>query len=436
MPLNLNDLIKKAKDKGITSSHTNNSLGQLIRPWQQESVLFGHTKIQETYWQQTDNTTENKVATNSQQSDYKQVTNKQQAKVIINETDNKETTQPTTLSTTKLQQTNNYSAIKASFSSLVGLQRAIIVFIYNECKIARSKITESLTLEHISMALKASKGCIKTTIQRLEAKGFIERVVFKNGRGGWSKYAIPDLLFQELLQYESNNKLATNRQQIGNNQTTQLATQLTTEGSVDSSNYIKNTTTTLPEAFKQIDCSPLVEIGFDESHIIQIHREYIQKPELSLSAEIIQNSINALAFDLKHNNIANTFKRPTIVVFISLLKQGKPYSSVTPEKCLSPREEAMKEYLLAQEKKNLKTLEVEIKAKELALQEWICNLTDETLLEFNQDNESCPNGMPEKLYQLSRRKKALALAKEYFDAVIWPKERKKVLSEESNVKQM
>ena len=39
--------------------------------------------------------------------------------------------------------------------------------------------------------------------------------------------------------------------------------------------------------------------------IIQIFREYEKKPELTLSAEIIQDSINALAFDLKHNNITN-----------------------------------------------------------------------------------------------------------------------------------
>ena len=46
MPLNLNDLMKKAKDRGITTSlQANSNPSQLIRPWQQESVLFETTNI-------------------------------------------------------------------------------------------------------------------------------------------------------------------------------------------------------------------------------------------------------------------------------------------------------------------------------------------------------------------------------------------------------
>ena len=101
-------------------------------------------------------------------------------------------------------------ATKIHFSSLVGLQRTLVIFIYNECKIARSNTTESLTLEHISKTINTATGCIKTTLQRLESKGFIERTEYKNGRGGWSKYSIPHQQFQEILQYETNNKPTTN----------------------------------------------------------------------------------------------------------------------------------------------------------------------------------------------------------------------------------
>ena len=427
MPLNLNDLMEKAKNRGITTSlRSNNNPGQLIRPWQQESVLFETIHKTEKNEQQPEKSIKNQPLTNKKQTGNKPTTNEEDSKGVLQDVDDKKKDRLAALPAKNGQQTGNTIITRAPFSSLVGLQRAIIIFIYNECKIARSKTTESLTLEHLSSALKASCGCIKTTIQRLEAKGAVERVEFKNGRGGWSKYAIPDLLFQELLQYESNNKLATNWQQQYNNLSHESTKPSTTSSD---SNICINTTTTLPEDFKQIDFSALSEIGFDESHVIQIYREYSQKPELSLSAEIVQNSINALAFDLKYNNVANDLKRPPAVFLTYLLKKGQPYSSKTPEKVLTPREESMREYVLAQEKKNLKLLEIETMAKGFALKEWLDALPDEELFSFNPENNVRPTGMPEKLYQLSKRKKAIELAKEYFNTILWPEKRSKFLNE-------
>ena len=192
--------------------------------------------------------------------------------------------------------------------------------------------------------------------------------------------------------------------------------------------------TMLPEDLKNIDYSALEEIGFDESHIIQIYREYMKKPELSLSVDIIQDSINALAFDLKHNNVAKNLKHHPVVFLTCLLKRGQPYSSKTPEKVLTPKEEAMIEYLLAQEQKNAKILELERKAKSFALQEWLNALSEEDLLSFNEDGDNIrPEGMPEKIHQVSKKKKALANAKEYFDNIVWPTKCKEILNEQEDI---
>lgn len=225
---------------------------------------------------------------------------------------------------------------------------------------------------------------------------------------------MPENIYQEILLTDS----------VGFKSSTESSTKSTTNPTVVSSNI--NKTTTIPLEFKQIDLTPLAKEGFDESHIIQIYREYSQKPEIALPTEIIQNSINALAFDLKHNHVAGNFKNTPAVVLLSLLKKGQPYSSKTPDKVLSPQEEAMQEYLLSQEKKQQKIIEIEAKAKELALQEWLNLLPEEELLNFNQDLR--PEGMPEKLYQLSRRKKALELAKDYFSTILWPKKFKLILA--------
>ena len=319
---------------------------------------------------------------------------------------------------------------ETNINAVVGSQRKLLFYIYDLCKMNGNKITCPLNLNSLYENTFIEKGSIKTSLARLIQKSFLIREGIKSGRAGWVIFRIPDAVYQELF----NNDVSLNLTQTRHKLDTKPNTEPNTNASIVSSSYI-NTTTTLPDDLKQIDCSPLSEIGFDESHIIQIHREHMQKPEISLSADIIQNSINALAFDLKYNNAINDFKRPPAVVLTYLLKKGQPYSSKTPEKVTTPREEAMRQYLLAQERKNLKNLEIEVRAKELALQDWLSNLSENELSEFSHNYESCPPGMPEKIYQTSKRKKATASAKEYFDTVVWPDKLKKILNEGETIKQ-
>jgi hypothetical protein len=318
------------------------------------------------------------------------------------------------------------AVVKINVNTIVGSQRKLLFYIYDLCKIQGAKITPPLNIESIHENASIEKGSIKTSLTRLIKKNFLIREEVKAGRSGWVIFRIPNPVYQELF----NNDLSLSLTQTRHKLHTESNTKPNTTGSVVSSSYINNNTTTnLPEDFKQIDFSSLSEIGFDESHVIQIHREYTQKPELSLSAEIVQNSINALAFDLKYNNVANDLKRPPAVFLTYLLKKGQPYSSKTPEKVLTPREESMREYLLSQEKKHLKLLEMETTAKNFALQEWLGALPEEELFSFNPGNDIRPNGMPEKLYQVSKRKKALEFANEYFNTILWPKKRSQILSE-------
>ena len=306
-----------------------------------------------------------------------------------------------------------------NYSSLVGLQRAIIFLIYSECQKARSKVTNPLTVEHIKDAINCKKSSIKAAIRRLERKHCISRVAYKNGKGGWSKYTIPDLLFHEMLHLETGVKVESNWSQSG----VKVESKVESSLPVDSSS-INITTTNDPET---IDCTPLVKFGFDSSHIIQIRREHTLKPELALSDEIIQNSIDAMAFDLKHNNVASRFKNPPTTVLVSMLKKGNPYSSITPDKFLTPQQEAMRDYLAAQAKNKSISSELENKSKETAFKDWLSALPEEELLEYVKDYTRL-EGVPEKIYQTSKRKKALASAKDYFDTMIWPQKLKQILN--------
>ena len=330
------------------------------------------------------------------------------------------------------QDSEQYSTTR--LNELGGKQRKLLFYIYTLCKTNGTKITPPLCRETICENTVIKKGTIKTALNRLIKKHFLLIDKSKTGRSGWTIFRIPDPIYQELFNNDISLTLnqtvlkqISNRTQTVLKQDSERYSERYSNAPIVSSNVNKNTTY-IPETLRQIDYSPLAEIGFDESHIIQIYREHTKNPELALSTDIIQNSIYALAFDLKHNNVAENFKCSPTVVLTAMLKKGQPYSSKTPEKVLTPREEAMQAYIAAQEKLHLKTQELENKTKEFKLQEWLKSLSEQELATF-APKDCCPEGMPEKVYQTSRRKKALTAAKEYFITMLWPQK----LSEPENL---
>lgn len=213
MPLNLNDLIKKAEDKGIVKDTPLRKTSQLVRPWQQESVLFQTTQSQgqlENQQESEDKVTQlkrqkntNRAQSSSKQLDNKLTTNHKQignkVGTICVQTDNNSFVDLETNS----KQSGNIM-VPEPYSMLVGLQREIIILIFEECQRANSRITDSLTLEYIALSLKRTSGSVKTSIQRLEKKGYLNRVQFKNGRGGWSRYGLSEILYQEITNKTGN----------------------------------------------------------------------------------------------------------------------------------------------------------------------------------------------------------------------------------------
>ena len=330
------------------------------------------------------------------------------------------------------QDSEQYSTTR--LNELGGKQRKLLFYIYTLCKTNGTKITPPLCRETICENTVIKKGTIKTALNRLIKKHFLLIDKSKTGRSGWIIFRIPDPIYQELFNNDVSLALNqtvlkqySNSTQTGLKQDSERYSERYSNAPIVSSN-INTTTTYIPESLRQIDYSPLSEIGFNEAHIIQIYREHTKSPELALSTDIIQNSIYALAFDLKHNNAAENFKCSPAVVLTAMLKKGQPYSSKTPDKVLSPREEAMQEYLLAQQKKNLKILEIETQTKDSAQQEWLNSLSEQELLGFNQNNDLRPDGMPERIFEISQRKKTLAQAKEYFNTIIWPTRQKEIFS--------
>ena len=416
--MDLNEILNKTKAKSekIKTVRKPPSIAMDDRPYTTaEAQLYS-------------NSHENKLTTNRQQSDNKLATNRQQTdnvfaitKIEQNKTGNKVATKPATEVVTNWQQTDNKPTTKIPFSSLIGLQRSIVIFIYQECKTTRSKISEPITLEHLSTYVKCSVGTAKTTLQRLEAKGYIIRKEYKNGRGGWSRYEIPEKLFHDLLQKETDNKLATNRQQSDNKVASQPATEPTTTLSSSSSVINNKDTTTsetsenesvalLSEEWEEIDITSLLDIGFSKHHLKQIASQN------KLSAALVQESINTFAFDLKENNKGKALKTNPVNYLMGILRNGIPYSP--PSNYESPEKRAMRIYL---EKKK------EIEQKQAAIEEELFNT------EFNDWRNVLPNEQIDKILPEDIKNSNLPQAKTaslriYYKNQIWPKRRQEIVN--------
>lgn len=266
--------------------------------------------------QQTDDNLKEKPTTNWKQTDNKKNPTIQNRQQTDNATDN--TTNNKVV--TNWQQIDNKPTTETSFSSLVGLQRNIIIFIYQECKNSRSKVTGTLTLEHIAKSIECSTGTAKTTLQRLEKKDCLMRIDFKNGRGGWSRYELPESIYHDVLRTETDNKPVTKWQQTDNKVGTQPTTEPATNAPSSSSVLnIKETTTELTDAWS-FDIAPYSKIGFTATHIKQLASLG------TISAIEVEQSLVEFSLDLD-NNALPQIKTNKLNFLMGLLRAGQSYVS-------------------------------------------------------------------------------------------------------------
>ena len=129
-----------------------------------------------------------------------QTINKLRTKNIATiETKNKLSTQPRTELRTISEQTTNKLRTNSSFSQLVGLQKKIIEIVYRFCRVNGEKTTDKISLEFLASNCKASTAVVQVTTRRLISKGVLTKFDSKEGRGGWTRYSLPEIVYKALL---------------------------------------------------------------------------------------------------------------------------------------------------------------------------------------------------------------------------------------------
>ena len=410
--MDLQELLKKTEQRSakVKNTRTAPSIAIADRPYTNDLTMAPapisdtpHPQKPGTNREQTGNKSGTEPGTNREQTGNETENKPEAAPTLLRETGNKLGAQPGTELRTNREQTGNKLGTESRFLSLSGLQRGTVLFMYSLCRAAGTRETENVRLDMIASSLKTTTGAVKETIKRLVAKGFLQRLDYRAGRGGFSSYLLPEGVYRQLFELETGNKLGTNREHSGNKLGAQLGTQLGTSVPSSSSSLIledfKTTTTGELELFegaaslltpewRAVDCSPLSEIGFTETHLNQLAKHG------KLAASEVQDSIHFFAFDLKRNGKGRELKGPPLNFFMGIIRKGLPYAP--PENYESPEQIARRTYLDGKRRIEEQRLAEEREMRDLEFSEWrrglsqaqITGLVPEVVLDIAPARES------------------------------------------------
>jgi hypothetical protein len=206
-------------------------------------------------------------------------------------------------------------------SYLTGIQKQLLVFFYSSCKKTRSHITEAFSLINIADTLNIRLGSVKTSLRRLEDKQFISSVRFKKGRGGWTKFELPDAVYREMLENEKEHNWNTIGTQIEHVSDTQRNTEKNTNPS-SSSSFLKDlkTTTTEVGAEWNFDITSYARFGFTVTQVKQLASLGV------ISAADVEQSLIEFSYDMDNNSLP-FIKTGKINFLMGLLRAGHLYVS-------------------------------------------------------------------------------------------------------------
>jgi predicted transcriptional regulator len=271
------------------------------------------------------------------------------------------------------KQTGSKLVAVEGVAGLVGHEATLVSYVFEKCRQAGSLCTEELTKEVLTQVLETTAGTVKSVILRLERKGILIRAERKAGRGGWLRFSLSKDTFQLLTISQNGSKTVAKGQQSGSKPVAQPVAQPVAEASSSSGSDLDLKTTktserdeALPEDWRLVDVTPLGAIGFTQTHVRQLHRAGL------LTAEELQDSIHAFAFDLEVNGKAKKLTGPPLNFFMGCLRKG-PYAP--PENFEPPEIRQRRLYLEAKEKAAKARRELEEKIEALEFEEWLGKLS-------------------------------------------------------------
>ncbi|MGK5088274.1 hypothetical protein WDW86_12010 [Bdellovibrionota bacterium FG-2] len=135
---------------------------------------------------------------------------------------------------------------------------------------------------------------------------------------------------------------------------------------------INDSATQLSPEWQQVDCAPLSDIGFTQTHLVQIIRQKLLTPE------VVQQSIYAFAFDLRVNGKAKEVRGAPLNYFMGTLRKGIEYAP--PENYETPQAEARRKRLEYLQREEFRRQEQEQKIISLEFSAWRRELSESEII--------------------------------------------------------
>lgn len=267
----------------------------------------------------------------------------------------------------------------ASLEQVVGQQKDTLLLIFEHCQMIGSRITNPLGITYFTERLSTSQLNAHNILNELMKKQAIERVSFKNGRGGWRRLKISEPIWNELNQ----NKSDLNKFSISLTHRKAIVEPI--ETALSSSNKDLKETNTTKEVIDFEIPENLKNLGVGNKQLTDIVKSQC------LSFEEVQNSVNHFAYDLSKG-----VAKKNINLLFGVMRKKSVYisSGYSESENKQVEQEIARITALLAQKEELKELQLKEKYQQFLENnpEWLNDLKKE-----NQFYKTAPAGLIEKM---------------------------------------
>ncbi len=278
-----------------------------------------------------------------------------------------------------LEHNSDMANLTETIRRLWGIQRNLFFIIVEICATRSALDTGAIQTSDLRTAVNCNENSIKTSLARLVEKNLVIRHRGKTSRGGHVVLGITKDI--QIAASQAQKPLVNPirvvsqehimRHDIGHNNV------------YSSSKYI-NTTTSLPEEWQKINFELLVDIGFSETQLKQLHDSGTTHPD------VVQDSINRFAYSMQYTDKTKSYADP-LNVLMGILRKGQRWNEPN---YVSPQELALRQ--LVDEKRQEKVRQESLikELVDLEFPEWKKNLSQDEIKKIVPEETLKTNLMP------------------------------------------
>ena len=300
------------------------------------------------------------------------------------------------------------------YKTLVGNDRNVMLALFLDARQHGSLETSMFSRAALAARLGLSYEATRSSIKRLVHFGVLEKVESsKGGPGSWVLVRFTQRVFQgiNLTEAQPGQNPVTNPVKTEAQPGHQPGHATPSSSSLIDLDQNLKTTTSEPELFEDgrvnlspewsaVDFSPLADIGFTQTHLIQLAKQ------VKLSTAEVQASIEFFAFDLKRNGKGKSLHGSPLNFFMGILRKGIPYAP--PENFETEADEARRRTREILERKERERHAEDQKLRDLEFAEWRRGLSEPQAVAL----------VPDAVKDIPRAREASL--RSHFDEAIYP----------------